>query len=80
MKHYESTLATITSSVWEAKTATEAKDVIINYLEGTRIKDKDSMIATVKGLPTLTKVWQYFANALLKFEALGLNQLEVAKA
>lgn len=71
MKHYQSTLANITSEVWATKTADEAKSSIINYLNTTRVKDKDRMIADVNALKLLDKVWRYFANSLLKFEGLS---------
>jgi hypothetical protein len=73
MKHYESTLATITTDVYAAKTAQEAKTIVINYLETTNVKDKKKMIWDVSQLNNLTRVWTYFTNSLLRFEGMSTN-------
>lgn len=73
MKHYESTLATITQEVYSAKTAQEAKTIMINYLETTNVKDKKKMIWDVSQLNNLTRVLTYFTNSLLRFEGLSVN-------
>tara|TARA_R110000868_G_scaffold147485_1_gene368984 strand:+ start:1617 stop:1853 length:237 start_codon:yes stop_codon:yes gene_type:complete len=73
MKHYESTLATITTDVYAAKTAQEAKTIMINYLETTNVKDKKKMIWDVSQLNNLTRVLTYFTNSLLRFEGLSVN-------
>lgn len=73
MKHYESTLATITNEVYSAKTAQEAKTIMINYLETTKVKDKKKMIWDVSQLSSLTRVLTYFTNSLLRFEGLSVN-------
>lgn len=70
---YQSTLAQISTQVFAAKTADEAKQVIISHLENTNVKDKVKMIADVSGLKNLTKVWTYFTNSLLRFESLSVN-------
>jgi hypothetical protein len=72
MKH-TSTLAQIADKVYQAKTADEAKQVMIDHLSTTRVKDKDRMISQVKVLKTLIKVQTYFTNSLLRFEALSVN-------
>lgn len=73
MKHYQSTLATITTEVYSAKTAQEAKTIVINYLETTNVRDKKKMIWDVSQLNNLTRVWQYFTNSLLRFEGMSTN-------
>jgi len=73
MKHYQSTLATITAEVYAAKTAQEAKALVINYLETTNVKDKKKMIWDVSQLNNLTRVWTYFTNSLLRFEGMSVN-------
>ena len=70
---FESTLASITEQVWNAKTAQEAKTVIIDYLETTNVKDKKKMIFDVSQLNSLTRIQFYFTNALLKFEGMGVG-------
>lgn len=71
---FESTLTSITEQVWSAKTAQEAKTVIIGYLETTNVKDKKKMIWDVSQLNNLTRVQFYFANSLLKFEGMGVGK------
>ena len=66
-----STLASIASLVWEAKTADQARATLVEHLAGTRIKDKEKMIEDVQGLRTLEQIHRYTANALLKYEGLG---------
>lgn len=70
---FESTLTSITEQVWSAKTAQEAKTTIIDYLETTNVKDKKKMIWDVSQLTSLTRIQFYFANALLKFEGMGVG-------
>jgi len=70
---YQSTLAQITEQVYQAKTADEAKQAIINHLNTTRVKDKEKMIRQVNELKYLAKVQQYFTNALLRWEGLSTN-------
>jgi hypothetical protein len=66
-----STLASIASLVWEAKTADQARSTLVEHLAGTRIKDKEKMIEDVQRLSTLEQIHRYTANALLKYEGLG---------
>lgn len=67
----ESTLASVASSVWEAKTADQARTLLIEHLSSTKVKDKDKMIQDIEQLKTLQAIHRYTANALLKFEGLG---------
>ena len=66
-----STLASIASLVWEAKTAQQAKDTLIEHLRSTQVKDRDKMIDDVQKLSTLQQVQRYTANSLLKYEGLS---------
>lgn len=68
---FQSTLASIASLVWEAKTADQARTVLIEHLSGTKVKDKDRMISDVQDLKSLEAIHRYTANALLKFEGLS---------
>lgn len=72
---YESTLAQISEQVFSAKTAQEAKNIIVDHLKNTKVKDKDKMINDVSVINNLVKVQMYFSNALLKFEGMGSNQM-----
>jgi hypothetical protein len=69
--NYQSTLASIASLVWEAKTADQARQILIEHLAGTKVKDKDKMISDVQALDSLPAIHRYTANALLKFEGLS---------
>ena len=73
MKHFTSTLTNITEQIYSAKTVTEAKAAMINYLETTNVKDKKKMIFDVSQLNNLTRIQFYFTNALLKFEGMGVG-------
>lgn len=68
-----STLASIASLVWEAKTADQARATLVEHLSGTNVKDRDKMIQDVQGLRTLEQIQRYTANALLKYEGLGTS-------
>lgn len=68
---FQSTLASIASLVWEAKTVDQARIVLIEHLSDTKVKDKDKMIQDIEQLKTLQAVHRYTANALLKFEGLS---------
>lgn len=66
-----STLASVATLVWEAKTAQQAKDTLIEHLRSTQVKDRDKMIDDVQKLSTLQQVQRYTANSLLKYEGLS---------
>ena len=66
-----STLASVAPLVWEAKTAQQAKDTLIEHLRSTQVKDRDKMIDDVERLSTLQQVQRYTANSLLKYEGLS---------
>ena len=68
---FESTLASIASLVWEAKTADQARTILVDHLSDTRVKDRDKMIQDIEQLKTLQAIQRYTANALLKFEGLS---------
>jgi hypothetical protein len=70
----ESTLVSITEQVYRASTADQARTAMIEYLKGTRVKDRDKMINEVSKLNNLVRIQQYFSNCLLKFEGLSPNQ------
>ena len=71
--HFQSTLSKITEQVFSATTAQEAKSVMLDYLQSTRVKDRDLMISTVTKMNNLLKVQTYFTNCLLKFEGMGVG-------
>ena len=67
----QSTLADIASQVWQAQDVNQAKEILVNHLLGTKVKDRDKMIDDVQQLNTLQQVHRYTANSLLKYEGLG---------
>lgn len=67
-----STLASIASLVWEAQDAFQARTILIDHLSGSKVKDRDKMIADIQQLQTLAEIHRYTANSLLKYEGLGL--------
>lgn len=72
----KSTLEKIAGQVFTAKTADEAKQIIINHVSDSQVNDNDKnkMINDVNALKNLVAVQRYLANALLKYEGLGANQ------
>jgi len=70
-----STLDKITEQVFGAKTCDEAKQIVIAYLNESKIKETDriKMINEVTNMKYLYKVQMYIANALLKYEGLGVG-------
>jgi hypothetical protein len=80
MKQIVSTLDRIATQVFESKTLDEAKEICINYLKESKIKESDclKMIDEIEKMKHLHKVQMYIANALLKYEGLGLNNKTIA--
>ena len=74
-REIKSVLNNVCQQVWSATTADIAKQIIIDCLESSDIKeeDKDKMISELKKMTVLVKIQQYFANALLKFEGYGTS-------
>jgi hypothetical protein len=72
----ESTLAKIANVVFETKDFNYAKQVALEHLEESTIKESDrlKMITEIEQMKYLHKVQLYIANALLKFEGLGVGK------
>jgi hypothetical protein len=70
----QSTLASIAKDVFVAPDANTAKQIFLDYVSGSRIKesDKAKMLTEVSKMSSLLQVHRYTANALLKYEGLGL--------
>jgi hypothetical protein len=70
----ESKLSEIISQVYAARTVSEAKLILIPFLEESKIKesDKKKMIDQTLKLDQLGLLQYYATNALLKYEGLGL--------
>lgn len=68
-----STLAGIASQIWEAPDLESARKIFIEHVSGSRVKDRDKMLIDIQQLRTLRDLHRYTANALLKFEGLGVG-------
>jgi hypothetical protein len=75
MKPLVSTLDKIATQVFEAKTLDIAKKICIDYLQDSKIKESDriKMISEIENIKYLPKIQMYIANALLKYEGLGVG-------
>lgn len=75
MRQLTSTLDTIATQVFEAKTLDQAKTICLDYLKESKIKESDrlKMISEIEKIKHLHKIQLYIANALLKFEGLGVG-------
>lgn len=70
----ESTLSSIAREVFAATNAIDAKYIFIDYVSNSHIKesDKAKMLTEVSKMSSLLQLHRYTANALLKYEGLGL--------
>ena len=70
----ESTLSSIAREVFAASNAVDAKRIFIDYVSSSHIKesDKQRMLAEASKMTSLLQLHRYTANALLKYEGLGL--------
>jgi hypothetical protein len=70
----ESTLSSIAREVFAASNAVDAKRIFIDYVSSSHIKesDKNKMLMEASKMSSLLQIHRYTANALLKYEGLGL--------
>lgn len=70
----ESTLSSIARDVFAAANVNDAKRIFIDFVSASRIKesDKNKMLTEVSKMSSLMQLHRYTANALLKYEGLGL--------
>ena len=70
----ESTLSSIAREVFAASNAIDAKRIFIDYVSSSHIKesDKQKMLTEASKMTSLLQIHRYTANALLKYEGLGL--------
>ena len=69
---FESKLNEITEQIFTATDFLIAQKIFIDFISGTKVKDKVKMVNTVKQMRSLSQLQKYTANALLKFEGLGV--------
>ena len=55
----QSTLTQITNEVYSTSNPETAKEIITNYLQSTKVKDKDKMIEEVSKLKSINKIYFY---------------------
>jgi len=70
---FESTLSKIAEKVFTSVDFKSAQNTFIDHVGNTNVKDKNKMIEAVKKLTNLSALQRYCANALLKYEGLGLS-------
>ena len=70
-----STLAQIAEEVFKTTDVEQAKSLFTEHISQTKIKteDKNKMIVEMAKLNNITAVHRYVANALLKYEGMGLD-------
>jgi hypothetical protein len=67
----------ISEKVFTMSNVNEAKNFIIDFVETKQINevDKKSILKAVNDSKTLTKLQTYICNSLLKYEGMGMNQI-----
>lgn len=70
----KSNLDSIAADIFAASNVVDAKRIFIDHISASRIKesDKSKMLAEVAKMSSLMQLHRYTANALLKYEGLGL--------
>jgi hypothetical protein len=76
---FESTLSKIAEAVFVSTDFKSAQNTFIDHVNSTNVKDKDKMIEAAKKLTNLPALQRYCANALLKYEGLGLSTTKTTK-
>lgn len=71
----QSTLASLTPMIWEIKDLETARNFLLDHLMNTNVKDRDKMIVDIKEIKSLPSLHRYTANALLKYEGLGVSKI-----
>jgi hypothetical protein len=71
----KSILEEIAPQVFQIRNLNEAKDIILDHVNGKKIKDTDKqiIIKNVNELKNINSVHRYIANSLLKYEGLGVK-------
>lgn len=75
-----STLDKIAEAVFTSKDLTSAQNIAIAHLNESKIKesDKNKMIQEITNMKSLQKLQYYCANALLKYEGLGVGNKSIS--
>ncbi len=69
-KNNISVLNKVSKKVFKAKTVDDARDIMKECLESSKINDenKQTMLDEIEQIKTLNKIHQYIANAILAYE------------
>ena len=70
----KSKLEQVIQQAWAEKDLEKAKQLVVDLIEPSKVKSKDIILQTIKGIGNKMKLDQYLANSLLKFEKLGLDE------
>jgi len=70
----KSTLASVAEAVFSATDVQTAQTLFLSHVSGSGIKAEDrvKMLTEVSKMTSLNQIHRYTANALLKYEGLGL--------
>jgi len=71
----------ISSQVFSMTNLNQAKSYVTEFVSNKGIKeeDKKSILTAVNEAKSLTRFQSYICNSLLKYEGMGMNQLEKKK-
>ncbi len=72
-KKLKSTLAEVIIAINTATDALEAKQLFIDHVSNTKVRDKDMMLDKMNKLTKLIDIQNYACQSLMKFEGLGVN-------
>jgi F0F1-type ATP synthase delta subunit len=81
MTKIKSVLEQIAATVFTMTNVADAKNYINEFINSKDINDKDkaSIIKAVAEIKSMIKLQTYLCNALLKYEGMGMNQINKAK-
>jgi F0F1-type ATP synthase delta subunit len=82
MTKIKSVLEQIAATVFTMTNVADAKEYINEFINSKDINDKDkaSIIKAVAEIKSLIKLQTYLCNALLKYEGMGMNQINKTTA
>jgi len=77
----KSVLEQIAATVFTMTNVADAKEYISEFINSKDINDKDkaSITKAVAEIKSMLKLQTYLCNALLKYEGMGMNQVNKAK-
>lgn len=68
----------ISSQVFTMTDLSQAKAFVTEFVsqKGIKEEDKKSILNSIKDITSMTRFQTYICNSLLKYEGMGMNQLE----